>query len=48
MKTIRKREVMHRVCGLRLGPNFGVRLAAEKNLYLLLVAEKIPAFCGVY
>ena len=30
--------------GLRLGPNFVVRLAAEKNFYLQLTVEKKHAF----
>ena len=33
-----------RVCGLRLGPNFVVRLAADKNFYLRLTVEKMLAF----
>ena len=35
---------MYRVCNLWLGPKFGVRLAAEKNLFLRLLAEKKRAF----
>ena len=35
---------MHRVCGLRLGPNYVVRLAADKNFYLRLTIEKVHAF----
>ena len=35
---------MYTVFGFRLGPKFEVRLAAEKNLYLQLPAEKIRAF----
>ena len=35
---------MYRVCNLWLGPKFGVRLAAEKNLFLQLLAEKKRAF----
>ena len=31
---------MYRVCGLRLGPRFGVRSAAKKNLYLWLACEE--------
>ena len=34
---------MYRVFGLRLGPNFGVWPAADKNLYLWLTVEKILA-----
>ena len=44
MYVTSKSGVMFRVCGLRMGPKFGVRLAAESNLYLRLVAEKILAF----
>ena len=32
------------VCGLQLGPKFGVGQAAKRNLYLRLVTEKICAF----
>ena len=35
---------MHRVCGLWQGPNFGLRLTAEKNFYLRLTVEKMHAF----
>ena len=35
---------MFRVCGLWLSPKYGLRLAAEKNLYLRLPTEKIRAF----
>ena len=35
---------MYRVFGLRLGPNFAVRLAAEKNFYLRLTVGKMHAF----
>ena len=35
---------MYRVYGLRLDPNFGVRAATDKNLYLSLTVEKIYAF----
>ena len=35
---------MYRVCGLRLGPNFAVRLSADKNFYLQLTVEKMHAF----
>lgn len=35
--------LMYRICGLRLGLKLGVRLAAEKSLYLRLAAEKIRA-----
>ena len=35
---------MYRVCGLRQGPNFGMRLTAVKNFYLRLAIEKIHAF----
>ena len=34
---------MYRVFGLRLGPNFGVWPAADKNFYLWLTVEKILA-----
>ena len=37
---------MYRVCGLRLGPNFGVWPAAGKNFYLWLTVEKMRAFAG--
>ena len=36
--------VMDRVCGLRLGPNFVVRLGSENNFHLLLTIEKKHAF----
>ena len=32
---------MFRVCGLRLGTNFGAWPAADKNFYLRLTVEKI-------
>ena len=32
---------MQRVCGLRLGPNFEVRVTAGKNFYLWLTFEKM-------
>ena len=35
---------MYRVCSLLLGPNFGVRLTADKNFYLRLSVEKMHAF----
>lgn len=35
---------MYRFYGLRLGPNFWVRAATDKNFYLLLTVEKIYAF----
>ena len=35
---------MYRVCGLPPGPKFEMGPAAEKNLYLRLVVEKIRAF----
>ena len=38
------KRVMYRVYGLRLGPNFVVRLAADKNFYLQLTVEKMHAF----
>ena len=34
---------MHRVCGLRLDPNLGVRPAADKKFYLRLTLEKMNA-----
>ena len=36
--------VTYRVCGLRLGPNFAMRLAADKNIYLWLTVEEMHAF----
>lgn len=38
---------MLRVWGLRLGPNFEVRLAAGKNFHLLLMVKKMHAFFRV-
>ena len=38
---------VYKVYGLRLGPNFEVRLTAENNFYLRLTAEKMHAF-GVF
>ena len=35
---------IYRVCGLRLGPNFGVQPATGKNFYLRLTVEKMCAF----
>ena len=35
---------MYRFYGLRLGSNFWVRAATDKNFYLLLTVEKIYAF----
>lgn len=35
---------MNRVCGFRLCPNFEVRLAVDKNVYLRLTVEKMYAF----
>ena len=32
------------VSGLQLGPNFGMRLTAEKNFYLRLTVERMQAF----
>ena len=40
----RLKRVMYRVYGLRLDPNFVVRLAADKNFYLQLTVEKMHAF----
>ena len=37
-------EGMYGVFGLRLGPNFVVRLAADKNFCLQLTVEKMQAF----
>ena len=37
------KKTMDRVCGLRLGPNFAVRLAAENNFCLWLTVEKMHA-----
>ena len=37
-------EAMYRLCSLRLGPNFGVRSVAGKNLYLRLMVQKMHAF----
>ena len=31
---------MYRVCSLRLGPNFGMQLIAEKSFYLRLRSRK--------
>ena len=36
--------IMYRVCGLWLGPNFAVRLVADKNFYLRLTVEEKYAF----
>ena len=36
--------VMYKVFGLRLGPSFEVRPAADKNVYWRLVVEKIYVF----
>ena len=36
--------VIYRICGLQLGPNFVVRLAADKNFYLSLTVVKMHAF----
>ena len=36
--------VIYRVYGLRLGSNFVVRLASDKNFYLRLTAEKLHVF----
>ena len=35
---------MYRVYGLRLGPNYGVGPAADKNFYFRLTIEKMYAF----
>ena len=35
---------MYRVFGLRLGPNFVMRLVMDKNIYLPLTVEKMHAF----
>ena len=35
---------MYRLCGLRLKPNFRVRLTADKNFYLFLTVEKMHIF----
>ena len=35
---------MSKVCGLRLGPNFVLRLAADKNFYLRFTFEKMHVF----
>ena len=35
---------MYRVCGLRLGPNFGMWLTGGRNFYLPLMAEEMHAF----
>lgn len=34
----------HAVCGLRLGPDFGVRPVVKNNFYLRLMVEKVCAF----
>ena len=44
LKIIWYRGVMYRVWDWRLCPKFWVQLAAESNLYLQLVAEKIHTF----
>ena len=36
-----RKGVKINVCGLQLGPNFGMRLTAYKNFYLPLTIEKI-------
>ena len=36
--------LMYRVCSVRLGLNFVVRLVAEKNFYLRLMVNKLHAF----
>ena len=36
-------RVMYSVCALLLGPNFGVRLMADKKFYLRLTVEKMHA-----
>ena len=36
--------VIYRVCGLRLGSNFGLGLTMKKNFYLQLTVEKMHAF----
>ena len=33
--------VLYRVCGFRLGPNFGVRPVVGKNFYLPITTEKL-------
>ena len=35
---------IHKVCGLQLGPNFGVRPAADKDFYLRLTVTKMLTF----
>ena len=39
----RKSVLVYRVCGLRLGPNFGVRPTTGKNSYLSLTVKKMVA-----
>ena len=36
--------IMHRVYGLKLSPNFAVRLVADKNFHLRLTIEKMHTF----
>ena len=36
--------ILHRVYGLKLSPNFAVRLAADKNFHLRLTIEKMHTF----
>lgn len=36
--------IFHRVYGLKLSPNFAVRLAADKNFHLRLTIEKMHTF----
>ena len=35
---------MYRFCGLRLGPNLGMRPAADKKFYLRLTVQKMHTF----
>ena len=37
-------EAMCKVWGLRLGSNFGMQLAADKNFYLRLTFEEMRGF----
>ena len=43
-KEVNFKGVIYRVSGLRLLPNFVVRLVADKNFYLRLTVEKMHAF----
>ena len=40
-------DLVDRVCGLWLGPNFGVQLTAEKNFYLWITVERMHPFAVI-